>query len=199
MTLENTDLTGLLGSRICHDLISPIGAIDNGLELLGMGPGAAGPELDLISGSVTSAKARILYYRIAFGMGDDQQAIGSSELCTAIAGYIAGLRMSVSADTAGDVERIDAKLLCLLLLCCETAMPFGGDVQVTRIGEKWDIRGQAEKLKLDSETWGTLTGESSSLALTPKMVHFALAAQTLKKMGRVVHLDHTPLGFHLTA
>ena len=36
MTVNNTELNALIGSRICHDLISPVGAIGNGVELLGM-------------------------------------------------------------------------------------------------------------------------------------------------------------------
>ena len=55
---DKTDLAALLGSRICHDLISPIGAIGNGLELLMMDPGTHGPEMSLISESVGHANAR---------------------------------------------------------------------------------------------------------------------------------------------
>ena len=60
MGAENTNLYELIGSRICHDLISPIGAIANGVELLGMsGAGETGPELDLINQSVDNASALI--------------------------------------------------------------------------------------------------------------------------------------------
>lgn len=64
MVQINLDLPALIGSRICHDLISPIGAINNGLELLNMaGTGAApGPELELIGQSVESASARIRFF-----------------------------------------------------------------------------------------------------------------------------------------
>ncbi|MEP3017383.1 MAG: histidine phosphotransferase, partial [Tateyamaria sp.] len=59
MGQSNVNLGALIGSRICHDLISPIGAINNGLELLGMSNEREGPELDLISESVGNASARI--------------------------------------------------------------------------------------------------------------------------------------------
>ena len=53
------DLAALVGSRICHDLISPIGAIGNGVELLSLTDGDTGAEMDLINESVQNANARI--------------------------------------------------------------------------------------------------------------------------------------------
>ena len=55
---DTPDLSALIGSRICHDLISPIGAIGNGVELLMM-EGRAGPEVALIAESVAAANAQI--------------------------------------------------------------------------------------------------------------------------------------------
>ncbi|HMS96693.1 MAG TPA: histidine phosphotransferase, partial [Tabrizicola sp.] len=62
---DQPDLAALIASRICHDLISPLGAIGNGVELLAME--RAGPELDLLSESVAHANARIRLFRISFG------------------------------------------------------------------------------------------------------------------------------------
>ena len=64
---DRTDLNALLGSRICHDLISPIGAIGNGVELLIMDGATKGPEIALIAESVANASARIRFFRIGFG------------------------------------------------------------------------------------------------------------------------------------
>ena len=49
---QNADLAGLVGSRLCHDLISPIGAIGNGLELLELSGSAPTEEIALIRASV---------------------------------------------------------------------------------------------------------------------------------------------------
>ena len=64
------DLTALVGSRICHDLISPLGAIGNGLELLQLSGLPQGPEWALIAESVENASARIRFFRIAYGAAD---------------------------------------------------------------------------------------------------------------------------------
>ena len=73
---DKPDLAALLGSRICHDLISPIGAIGNGLELLMMDGSAAGPEMALISESVGNANARIRFFRVAYGLAQGNQRLG---------------------------------------------------------------------------------------------------------------------------
>ncbi len=77
MNVRSSDLVALIGSRICHDLISPIGAIGNGIELIGLSGAGAGPEMALISESVTNAQARIrFYYRVAFGAGKARTSPG---------------------------------------------------------------------------------------------------------------------------
>jgi histidine phosphotransferase ChpT len=76
MSLSPRDLTSLIGSRICHDLISPLGAIGNGVELLAMSGTAPGPEMDLISQSVENANARIRFFRVAFGAARGGQPRG---------------------------------------------------------------------------------------------------------------------------
>ena len=78
MTQDNQSLATLIGSRICHDLISPVGAIQNGIELLAM-EGRVSPEMTLIEESVANASARIRFLRIAFGMAGGQ-SLGQAEI-----------------------------------------------------------------------------------------------------------------------
>ena len=65
-TLSAPDLAALLCSRVCHDIISPVGAINNGLELLDEG-GADEDAMNLIRQSASNASARLQFARIAFG------------------------------------------------------------------------------------------------------------------------------------
>src|SRR5690606_27339952 len=73
-------LAALLASRMCHDLVSPLGAIGNGLELLEMYGAAAGPEHALIADSVAAAGARLRLFRLAFGHAGDGQRLPVAEL-----------------------------------------------------------------------------------------------------------------------
>ncbi|MGL4404805.1 MAG: histidine phosphotransferase, partial [Notoacmeibacter sp.] len=65
-TLTPSELAALLCSRICHDVISPVGALNNGLELLDE-PGAEADAMALIRVSARNASARLQFLRIAFG------------------------------------------------------------------------------------------------------------------------------------
>ena len=66
LTLSGSDLAALLCSRVCHDVISPVGAINNGLELLDEG-GSDAEALDLIRTSALNASVRLKLARLAFG------------------------------------------------------------------------------------------------------------------------------------
>ena len=79
------DFAALIGSRICHDLISPLGAIGNGVELLEMSSAGASPEMALISESVASANARIRFFRIAFGAAGSGGSVAAAEIRSILA------------------------------------------------------------------------------------------------------------------
>jgi histidine phosphotransferase ChpT len=126
------DLSALLGSRICHDLVSPLGAIGNGVELLAMSGLDAAPELALITESVGNANARIRFFRVAFGATGKERALARPRSGRSWATSRAG-RIRVDWAIDGDVPRAEAKLAFLLVLCLESALPSGG-------GSRWRRR-----------------------------------------------------------
>ena len=65
-TLTPSELASLLCSRICHDVISPVGALNNGIELLEE-PGAEEDAMALVRVSARNASARLQFMRIAYG------------------------------------------------------------------------------------------------------------------------------------
>ena len=69
ISLDSLDLAALLCSRVCHDVISPVGAIVNGLEVLEDDSDASMRDfaLDLIRKSAKQASARLQFARLAFG------------------------------------------------------------------------------------------------------------------------------------
>ena len=180
---DKPDLTDLLGSRICHDLISPIGAISNGLELLIMDGSQGGPEMVLISESVANANARIRYFRVAFGLAQLDQRIARSEVQSILSDVTRGGRLQIEWTSDTDLSRAEVKLAFLLIQCLENAMVYGGRVVVTSHGGRWQISGQAEKLKIDTNLWEVLANPSANPPITPALVQFPLAAETLQTRG----------------
>ena len=180
---DKPDLTALLGSRICHDLISPIGAISNGLELLIMDGSQGGPEMVLISESVANANARIRFFRVAFGLAQTDQRIARSEVKSILSDVTRGGRLQIEWTSDADLARAEVKLAFLLIQCLENAMAYGGRVVVTGIDGRWQIVGQAEKLRIDTDLWEVLANPDANPPITPALVQFPLAAEELRTRG----------------
>ena len=183
-SLTKPDLTALLGSRICHDLISPLGAIGNGVELLAMAQASDSPELSLISESVENANARIRFFRVAFGAADTDQQIARREVCSILAAYCKAGRISIDWQVTADPIRATAKLAFLLIQCLESAMPFGGQIVVTEESGRWQLEGRTEKLKIEPELWEVLSNPSAAQQVRPAEVQFALVPQTIHDLNR---------------
>lgn len=131
-------LASLVGSRICHDLISPIGAIGNGVELLTMsGGGPRSPELSLIADSVQSTNARIRFFRLAYGAASKNHLISQ------------GGRLSYHWSPAEDVSRQDVRIVFLLIQCFETALPLGGHVDIELNHGRWTACGSGPRVTVD--------------------------------------------------
>jgi histidine phosphotransferase ChpT len=186
------DLSALLGSRICHDLISPLGAIGNGVELLAMSNAGSAPELALIAESVENANARIRLYRIAFGIASRNQGLGASEIRGILGDVYRQSRMVVSWQIDDDCMRGEVKLAFLILLCYETALPWGGRVAVQRDGAAWTFHGSAERMSVADDLWRLLEHPDPRTDLTSAQVHFALAPAAAAMLGRTCAVGVEP-------
>lgn len=184
MSNSQRDLTSLLGSRICHDLISPLGAIGNGVELLQMGGEANGPEMGLIEDSVANANAKVRYFRVAFGAAAEGQTVGNSELRDILKGIQNDGRLQYDWALQTDQPRTEVKLAFLFIQCLETSLPYGGKISVHHDGTHWILRATAEKMKIDPEIWGLLSDTHAAVDVTPALVHFALVPESLRRAQR---------------
>jgi len=180
---DKADLAALLGSRICHDLISPIGAISNGVELLMMDGNVKGAEMALISESVASANARIRFFRVGFGAASADQRIGRSEVVGILGDVMRGGRLSVDWQSPADLGRREVKLAFLLIQCLETAMPYGGRIAVEVAEGRWSIAARAQKLRIDPDLWEVLSNPAAGAGIGPAQVHFLLVPLETAQQG----------------
>lgn len=185
------DLTGLVGSRLCHDLISPLGAIGNGVELLTMSGQPIGPELQLVAESVASANARLRFFRVAFGQATPDQRMGQPEITGLLNDTYRGNRLAVTWLPQGDQARHVVKLALLGLLCLENALPWGGTVEIGQDGGGWRLAATARKTRPDPALWALLDGAGPAAGLGPAQVQFALLAQEALRQGCVLGWDVT--------
>ncbi|AXC50450.1 histidine phosphotransferase [Paracoccus suum] len=182
-------LAALVAARLCHDLISPLGAIGNGVELMQLtaAPGTEPPpELTLIGESVSAARARISCFRIAFGPASGEQRLSKSELESLLRDMAAGGRLRIDLDSQGDQTRAEVKLLLLALNCLETALPWGGRVLVCRAVPGWRLVAEATRTKPDPALWAWIGGEPCLRRqnTTPAEVHFPVFAAEAAAQGR---------------
>lgn len=183
MGMIDTQLATLIASRLCHDLISPIGAINNGLELLGMSGNADGPEIKLISQSVGNASARIRFFRIAFGAASDQM-VGPGEVLSILKDQYENSRLAIEWQPAEPVLRSEVRMAFLAILCAETAMPYGGQIHISNKKDIWQLQGVADRISLDKELWSLLQGAIAPIDLMPSQVEFALLPLIVQDAGR---------------
>ena len=190
MAVDTANLAALIGSRICHDLISPVGAINNGLELLAMSGAMAGPELELISDSVLNANARIRFFRIAFGAAGDQQ-MGRAEIDSVLDDIGKAGRLKYQWNLAEGCSRSEVRMAFLAALCLETALPYGGLITVSCTDGKWTVVGEGRKISIEAPLWGHVDTSDTSATLTPAQVQFAMLAVAAQEAERQVSFDHS--------
>jgi histidine phosphotransferase ChpT len=127
---ESPDLSALVSARLCHDLISPMGAIGNGLELMQMSGGRTGAEVNLISESLDNALAKLKFFRVAFGPADPQARQSFEEAAQITDAAFQG-RFTVTWQAEGkDMPRPMARMLYLAILCLEKSLPMGGELRI---------------------------------------------------------------------
>jgi histidine phosphotransferase ChpT len=186
-----SDISALVGSRICHDLINPLGAIGNGVELLELTGIAQSPEMSLIADSISAAQARLRFFGIAFGAAEPGLLISRADICATLGAIARGGRLSYDWQGESDVSRQSAKAVFLLLQCLETAMPFGGTISIRQDAAGWDIVAKAARIALDDRLWAGLQGQTSP-QVSAAQVQFALLPSTLAAMDRILTLNVTP-------
>src|SRR5918994_2309507 len=139
VTLESLDLAALLCSRVCHDLISPVGAIVNGLEVLedDNDESTKNFALELIKKSARQASARLQFCRLAFGAAGSAGAqidLGDAE--SVARGFLEDGKTKLT----WSVPRLllpknRVKLLLNLLIIAGQAIPRGGSLAVEPAGD----------------------------------------------------------------
>jgi histidine phosphotransferase ChpT len=141
-TLEALDLAALLCSRVCHDLISPVGAVVNGMEVLEdtADESTRTFALDLIKKSATQASARLQFCRLAFGAAGSAGAeidLGDAE------GVARGFLQDDKTTLQWNLPRVllpknRVKLLLNLLLLATQIIPRGGKIAAERTSTEPD-------------------------------------------------------------
>lgn len=186
------DITALVGSRICHDLVSPLGAIGNGVELLELSGAAPSEEMSLITESVANANARLRFFRVAYGSADPAQRLSRSEITATLSAAARGGRLSYFWTPEGDHPRGDVRAVFLMLQCLESAMPYGGEIHVRHDAGTWEMTGEGDRMKIDEDLWSALVTPRARINVDAARVQFALLPDALADLGRTLAIRIAP-------
>jgi histidine phosphotransferase ChpT len=187
--MKSHEFASLLCSRLCHDLLSPVGALNNGIELLvdEHDPEMRARCLDLLADSARASANKLKFFRLAFGAaGGFAEEVDTREARVAIEGLFGGdgrIQLGWMVDEP-TMSKSALKVLLNLALIGGDALVRGGRLDVG--AEKHDggldivVRADGPRIVLDPELKRALLGESSEEFIAPRaaaawLVHCLLA------------------------
>nr|WP_208403029.1 histidine phosphotransferase family protein [Sphingomonas japonica] len=175
--MSSTDFASLLCSRLCHDLLSPVGALNNGLELLAdeHDPEMRARCLELLSDSARASANKLKFFRLAFGAaGGFGETVDTREAKSAIEGLFGdNSRMTIGWLVDAQVlPKTAIKVLLNLALIAGDALVRGGQLDIG--AEVHDgmaeivVRASGPRIVLDGELRGALSGSSGDSGISPR-------------------------------
>ena len=192
MTTSAIDFASLLCSRLCHDLLSPVGALNNGLELLAdeHDPEMRARCLDLLNESARASANKLKFFRLAFGAaGGFGDSVDAREAKVAIEGMFGeGGRIEIGwMVEAATLDKPAIKVLLNLALIAGDALVRGGrlDIGAENVGGTTEmvVKAEGPRLVLDPELRQALEGRTAAADVTPR----AAAAWMVSELVRAAN------------
>jgi histidine phosphotransferase ChpT len=196
--MNAVDLASLLCSRLCHDLMSPVGALNNGIELLAdeQDPEMRDKCLELLADSARASANKLKFFRLAFGAGGGfGEEVDTHEAQGALEGVFGAERRIELGWMVGDekLPKGAVKLLLNLALLAGDALVRGGrlDVGAERTDGQIElvIRGQGPRILLDPVLRETLARGASDGTVEPRAAGAWLAHSLAAETGGSIQLS----------
>lgn len=191
MTLDVRTLEVLV-SRICHDLISPISAVNNGTELVAdLGAGNAEDAFDLIRQSAQAASVKLQAFRLAYGAGGSEWHVSLGDVEKSFGDVIElepRYRVEWNVNPSAlpqPMPRGLPKLAMLCLIWAQESLPKGGVISVSAQRESDErfsllIEARGDNASLREGTEDAFNGGVPADMLNPKTVHAAVTGHYAK-------------------
>lgn len=198
MTMTSVDFASLLCSRLCHDLLSPVGALNNGLELLAdeHDPEMRARCLELLSDSAKASANKLKFFRLAFGAaGGFGETVDAREARAAIEGLFGDghkVKLGWLVEDA-TLPKPAIKVLLNLALIAGDALVRGGqlDVGAESVDGQVEIvvRADGPRIVLDAEMRAALTGTQGEAVITPRAAAAYLVHALVQEGGGMVQVS----------
>jgi histidine phosphotransferase ChpT len=196
--MNAVDLASLLCSRLCHDLMSPVGALNNGIELLAdeQDPEMRERCLELLADSARASANKLKFFRLAFGAGGGFAEDIATHEAEAALGGVFGPERRIELGwmvTADKLPKGAVKLLLNLALLAGDALVRGGrlDVGAERDGGSLElvIRAEGPRILLDPALRETLAKGTSGGTVEARAAGAWLAHALVAEAGGTIQLS----------
>lgn len=197
--MNSVDFASLLCSRLCHDLMSPVGALNNGIELMAdeQDPEMRERCLELLADSAKATANKLKFFRLAFGAGGGfGDAIDANEARIALEGIFGAERRIELGWLVADekLSKGAMKLLLNLALIAGDALVRGGrlDIGAESNGDGLEIaiRGEGPRVMLDASLRQMLqNGAGSATEIEPRAAGAWLARSLAEQAGGSILLS----------
>jgi histidine phosphotransferase ChpT len=191
MSDSSIEFASLLCSRLCHDLLSPVGAMNNGLELLAdeEDPDMRARVMELLADSARASSDRLKFFRLAFGSGGGfGEELDANEVRAAVEGLVRGnarITLGWLVETS-TIPKTGAKILLNLAMIAFDALVRGGRLDVGFENGEVVVRAEGARIVLDAEIrsvlaagQGGVSSRTSAAWLTRKLAEGAGGRITL--------------------
>jgi histidine phosphotransferase ChpT len=187
----------LLCSRLCHDLVSPVGAINNGVELIEeMGAEMGNDALDLISRSGQQAATRLQLFRLSYGAAGSEPSVTAAMVKTALQAWFEGSKIRLDWQPGVLAAGVpgQAKLVINTALLGEEALPFGGVLHIVADPDALRIVAEGDRAALKPDARAALAGGVAVEELTPRTVQAFVTGRFAEHFGLALTVDDGPPG-----
>ncbi len=195
--LDPVDLSALLSSRVCHDLINPVGAISSGLSMIDdPSSDEAMKEMadDLVRDGTKKALALLSYARLAYGAAGGHGAeIKLEDARDVLIGLYDTTKANLDWQMPDEMmPKNKVKILLVLAYAACEAVPRGGDVVVAPSEKGFVFTITGKRLFLNDELIAALDGDNTDLKpkFTPAYIAGLLAKQSLGAVNAHMNEDH---------
>ncbi len=196
--MSKLDFSALLCSRLCHDLVSPVGAINNGLELLAGEQDETMREavFELIEKSTIQTSNKLQFFRLAFGAAGGFSAhLDTREAEKSLRAFLAGSKIDLSWNvTANELTKGGVKLLLNLCLVAAEALIRGGTLSV-QFGSTDEtttsitIVAEGERVIFSDDIKAAVEGAVKESDLEPRLAPAYLASMVATELGGAIAVD----------
>lgn len=191
----------LLSSKLCHDLVSPVSAINNGVELIeDIGGDVVEEAMKLIGDSAAHASRRLRLFRMAYGRAGSEESLATRDVRQTAEQYMTGSRASLvwAEDQPAPVlasQRGYLKVILNMIILAEEVLPYGGTITLCSATEghekgcRFEIAGRSAQLT--PQLQDALEGKAAVEDLTPRSIQSYVTGKFASHFGLKLTYDQS--------